>query len=438
MRILTIITKDGDFLDMAYRLKQEGHDVKIAILEKDFANVGGGFGIKKVRDWRKELTWVGKTGLIIFDQSGLGKEQDDLRKAGYSVVGGSEGADRLEFDRYHAQKVFKRYGMKTVPLRYFNSIPRAIEFVKKNKGKWVIKQSGHIDKCFSYVGEMDDGSDVIDILQNYKKHNVKECQSFYLQEKVEGVELAVTRYFNGYDWIGPIMMNIEHKRLFPYDIGPNTPEMGTLMWFDKDDNKNKLFTETLARIRPYLAAINFRGCFDINCIVNEKGAVPLEATPRFGYPTIQVEAALTLSPWGEFLKAIADGKTYDFKWRKGFGIVVLLAVPPFPYEAINNKYNPRGLRISFTSDLTQYEWKHIHFSEVSRKLLRHDEYEFVVSAGSGYVMCVTGFGKSVEDARRMVYKLAKKVVIPKMFYRLDIGLKFIEKDRLLLKKWGYL
>jgi phosphoribosylamine--glycine ligase len=431
MKII-IISKDGDALDLAIRLKREGHQVKIAIQEKDFSKVGSGFGLVKVRSWQNELSWVGKEGLIIFDQTGWGKEQDALRKQGYSVVGGSEGCDRLEFDRKHAQEIFKKHGMKTVRCRHVCSADEAIRFVHRNKGRLVVKQNGHTDKCFAYVGRMPDGGDVIGLLENYKKFNRRECASIDLQERVEGVELAATRYFNGQEWVGPIMMNIEHKKLFPAGLGPMTSEMGTLMWFDDDDN-NKLFTETLARIKPYLAAINFRGCFDINCIVNEKGAVPLEATPRFGYPTIHVEATLTLSPWGEFLKAVADGQDYDLKWRKGFGIVVLVAVPPFPYEAVNRKYRPDGLRISFKDNPTDEEWIRIHFCEVAKI-----KSEYIIAAKNGYALCVSGFGKTVAIARQSVYSLVEKICVPRMFYRHDIGLKFIERDRALLKKWGYL
>jgi len=170
MKIL-IISKDGDALDLALRLKAEGNDVKVAIRDREYCRVGDGFGLKKIIDWRKELSWIGKGGLIIFDQSGFGKEQDELRKAGYSVVGGSEGRDKLEFDRCHAQKIFKKYGMKTVISRHFTAAEKAIEFVRKNKGCWVVKQNGHFDKCFSYAGRMEDGSDVVALLQNYRKHN---------------------------------------------------------------------------------------------------------------------------------------------------------------------------------------------------------------------------------------------------------------------------
>jgi phosphoribosylamine--glycine ligase len=431
MRVL-IISKDGDTLDLALRLRDEGHEVTFSIQDRAFRKVGNGFGLRKSANWRAAVSWVGRDGLILFDQTGWGREQDELRKEGYSVVGGSEGGDRLELDRCHAQKIFEKSGMKTVVSRHFTSAEKTIDFVRKNKRRWVVKQNSDADKCFSYDGRRPDGEDVISLLENYSKYTRDACCSIDLQERVVGVELAVTRYFNGTEWVGPVMMNMEHKKLFPGGLGPKTPEMGTLMWFDNNE-QNKLFRETLLKITPYLQKIRFKGCFDINCIVTEGGAVPLEATPRFGYPTIHGEAALLLSPWSEFLKAVADGRAYDLKWRKGFCVVVLVAVPPFPYQAINSRYNPEGLGIYFKNALTEEERNNVHFSEVTRV---QDQY--TVAANSGYVLCVTGTGRTVSAARDSAYALADKIHIPKMFYRNDIGRKFLQSDRALLMKWEYL
>jgi phosphoribosylamine--glycine ligase len=456
MKII-VISKDGDALDLVLRLKAEGNDVKVAILDREYRRVGDGFGFRKIiNNWGKELPWVGKEGIIIFDQSGFGKEQDELRKAGYSVVGGSEGGDKLEFDRCHAQKIFKKCGMKTVVSRHFESAEKAIEFVRKYKGCWVVKQNGHADKCFSYVGKLEDGSDVVALLQNYLHYNKKECCSIDLQQRVEGVEVGVARYFNGKNWVGPIEMNIEHKKLFPGGLGPKTSEMGTLVWYDDNEN-NKLFKETLSKLAPYLNKINFRGDIDINCIVNESGAVPLEATPRFGYPALHMQSMLNKSPWGEFLKAVADGREYDLKWQKGYGVVVLIAVPPFPYQSVSSKYNPEGLKIFFKERITEAEWNHIHFSDIvcnpiSAKsslyypslgqggqggLSESNDTEYSIAAKSGYALCVTGTGRTIEQARENAYRLTDKILIPKMFYRHDIGKKFIKHDRALLKKWKY-
>lgn len=113
-----------------------------------------------------------------------------------------------------------------------------------------------------------------------------------------------------------------------------------------------------------------------------------------------------------------------------------MAVPPYPYQAINCKYNPQDLKVRFADSITQDEWRYIHFSEVSRKL--NNNHEYCISGISGYVMCVTGVSETVQGAREKAYRLIDKIVIPKMFYRNDIGLKFIERDKALLEKWEYL
>ena len=73
--------------NLAILLKKEGHNIKLYIKNKDdrqnFDNL-----VEKTNDWEKELKWVGKDGLIVFDDVGWGKIQDDLRKKGYKVFGG--------------------------------------------------------------------------------------------------------------------------------------------------------------------------------------------------------------------------------------------------------------------------------------------------------------------------------------------------------------
>jgi phosphoribosylamine--glycine ligase len=50
---------------------------------------------------------------------------------------------------------------------------------------------------------------------------------------------------------------------------------------------------------------------------------------------------------------------------------------------------------------------------------------------------VTGSGKTTEEARRQAYSRVANIMIPNMFYRTDIGAKWIEDSDLLLSL-GYL
>ena len=420
--------------DLAYRLKKEGCEVKLFIGDKSrkdcFENM-----VKKTNNWQKELSWVGKKGLIVFDDVDYGKMQDKLRKRGFLVVGGNEVSDNLERDRGFGQEIFEKYKvgnvLKTIN---FSNIKLAINFVKKNPNFWVLKQNGHLG-VLNYIGSLSDGSDVLDTLKNYDRQKLGKIISVSLQRRVFGVEIGVARYFNGRDWVGPVEFNVEHKRFLNGDLGPLTAEMGTVMWYENNE-KNKLFQKTLARIKPFLQQINFKGDVDINCIIKENNCYPLELTTRFGSPAIHLQMGIHQTFWKDFLMAIAKGEKIKFNYKKGFGVVVCVAVPPFPYLAYSKAYNnfyAKGTKILFKNKLTKTEWDRIHFEEVSKK-----NNEFYIAGSNGYILYVNGFGSTIEKAQKQAYNLVKKIVIPKMLYRTDIGDQFNIKNQKKLKHWGWI
>jgi phosphoribosylamine--glycine ligase len=276
---------------------------------------------------------------------------------------------------------------------------------------------------------------VIDLLRNASRHEGGRPSRYALQKRVTGVEIGVARYFNGTDWVGPIELNIEHKKFFPGDLGPKTAEMGTLLWYTADDN-NRLFREVLAPLKPYLREIGFRGDFDINCMVNEEGAWPMEATTRFGYPAVQAQMALHETSWGEFLKAVADGKSCDLQWKEGYVVVVLVAVPPFPFcpKNCDCALDPRGLAIHFREPPSPDDWSHIHFEGVSKGT----DGSHRLADHTGYAMHVTGQGPTVEVAREAAYRRIDNIVIPRMYYRNDVGERFSRADWHTLMAQGWL
>lgn len=437
MRIL-FVTEDFSGASLCMRLAKEGYEVRALVGNPAYAQTLDGW-VEKIATREAGLDWVGKSGLIVCDDNGFGPLQDRLRAEGFSVVGGSAGGDLLEDDREHAQKVFAAHGLKHIPTHSFHSADKAAEFVERNGGEWVVKHNGHADKISCYVGRLSDGRDVIDLLLNAARHEAGKPSRYALQKRVRGVEIGVARYFNGTDWVGPIEINIEHKKLFPGDLGPKTAEMGTLLWYTAYEN-NRLFREVLAPLKPYLCEIGFRGDFDINCMVNEEGAWPMEATTRFGYPAVHAQMALHETPWGEFLKAVADGKPCDLHWREGYAVVVLVAVPPFPFcpKNCDCALDPRGLTIHFRQPPTPDDWPHIHFEGVAKETDSTGTERYLLIDHTGYVMHITGHGPAVETARSAVYRRIDNIVIPRSYYRTDIGELFLNQDSIALAQWGWL
>lgn len=432
MRIL-FVSHDSSGGDLAWRLGEEGNDVKFYIHQKKHKKHYDGI-LKKIDNWKKELSWVGKKGLIIFDHSGYGAVQDGLRKKGYNVVGGCRIGDMLENNRKFGQRIMSEVGIEIEASRTFYDLDEAIAFIRRNPAAWVVKQNGQLDKDLNYVGKMENGEDTIAILELYKKILPKSYINFDIQKRIIGVEIGVGRYFNGKDWVGPIEYNIEHKCLFPWGLGPKTFEMGTIMWYGNDEN-NKLYQATIAKMKNYLAKIGFKGDFEINCIVNKDHVFPLEITARFGYPALQLQSQFHLSPWGEFLMAIAKGKQYKMKWKKGIGMIKLVAAPPFPYEAKEARQSSKGVQIIFDEKMFKEKRKNIHLEEV---YLSKKDNRTYVSSEQGYVLHVSSVKDTLFEARNEILEIISGCVIPKTFYRNDIGAKFLREEKPKLKKWGYL
>lgn len=421
--------------DLAYRLYCEGHEVKLYI-EDDSCMQCYDRLVERTTSWRKEISWVGKEGLIIFDDFGYTKDQEKLREKGYVVCGTSGAAEKTELERSFGDKIFRSHGLQTVPLVSFKNADDAIQFITENPDKWVLKyQNDHWSKPYAYVGQVQDGSDVISLLENYKRLKVKNKETVTLQQRIDGVEIGVGRYFNGEEWVGPIEYNLEHTHLFPGGKGPIVNEMGTLIWFD-DNEDEKLYQSTLKRLEPFLRESNFKGDFDINCIINEEGAFPLESTARFGAPAIHAQAALIKSPLTDFFYAVAAGHQADVDWSRDYCVVTSVVTPPFPYRDGNIGKALIGLPVTMSKNMTPEELKHLHLDEIASTDGTLNT--LYISGTNGYAFYATGLGQTVHEARERSLDVIRKVNVARMFYREDIGADFEQGQEEKLRSWGYL
>ena len=214
---MNILFVSGELIagDLALQLQREGNTLRLFIdclAQQDCLN---GF-VPKTKNWEAELDWLGKDGLIVFDDVGYGETQGRLRREGYRVVGGSSGGDRLELDRAFAQQVFADCGLRVEPVFTFADAGEALAFISAKEGAWVVKQNDH-QSHLNYVGVMDDGSDVRGVLASYQRLGICDIS---VQRRLHGVEIGVGRYFNGHDWVGPIEINQEHKGLLNCELGP--------------------------------------------------------------------------------------------------------------------------------------------------------------------------------------------------------------------------
>jgi len=418
------ISKWGLIHDLAWEVKKEGQEVRYHIIMKSEREVAEGF-VDKVDKWEESKDWA---DVIVFDDCEFGSLADKLRAEGKAVVGGTPYTDRLEMDRDFGQEEMRAAGITILPRWEFDSFDAAIAFIKSTPGRYVVKPSGRAqnEKVLSFVGQEEDGLDVLTMLEHYKKGWGGKIKSFQLQKYAAGVEVAVGAFFNGKDFIHPVFVNFEHKRMFNDDIGPQTGEMGTAGFWH---GSSTLFQQTLLRMKDKLAAAHYTGYIDINCIANSRGIFPLEFTCRFGYPTINLQVEGLLSRWSELLGGMARGQPVALRAKRGFQICVVIAVPPFPFLDSDafHKFS-EDAAVIFRKPMSEG----IHPCDI-----RLVDGDWRLTGNSGYVMVVSGSGSTMDDARREAYNRVRNIIIPNMFYRTDIGERW-HRDGDLLQTWGYL
>jgi len=432
MRFLGI-GETNDLGAMYHGLAAQGHEVRVFVQQLASRDVYGGM-LEFTADWQAELGWLheaGDQGIAVFESALRGATQDALRRDGFQVIGGSALGDRLEAEREFGQAVLRACGLPTAATHCFSGYLPAIDFLHRRPGRYVLKFNGADSaRTRNYIGQMEDAADMLALLSMYQSHCMPgETPDFVLMQYLHGVEVGVGAYFNGDAFLAPACIDFEHKRFFPGDLGELTGEMGTIVSYR---GAEKIFNASLARVAPLLRESGYCGYINLNMMANGDGLWPLEFTSRFGYPGFAICEALHQETWDAiFLRMLRPGRL-DITTRPGFAAGVVLTVPPFPY-AQGYKELSQGGPICFQPGMTPADRAALHFAEVARL-----DGQLVTSGSCGYLGVATGIGDTVQAASSEAYRLARKVVVPNLRYRIDIGERVHTHDLARLAELGWL
>ena len=408
-------------------LRREGHAVKVAVSEPLAAGTLAGL-VERVGDWRAELAWLKQgpdLGIVLFESvsEGFGALQDELRREGHHVIGGSAHGDRLENDRAHAQALLADLGFPAGHVWRFSDGAAAERFIAAHPGRYVLKFSGPGRSSHdNYIGQLGDGSDVRAMVGGAGAGT-----DFILMRFIEGVEMGVGAYFDGERFLEPACLDFEHKRFFNGDIGELTGEMGTLATYDRT---GVFFRRTLKLVEPHLRGHGHVGYVNLNTIVNADGIWPLEFTCRFGYPGFAILHPLQRTGWSELFAAMIERGRPRFETRHGFCTGVVVTTPPFPYSR-EDVAAPVGLPVILPTDADP---DHHHFGEMG-----HDARGQLVTSGLyGWTMVVTGVAPTIADSKAEAYARLGRIAVPNMRYRLDIADRQIGGEWAAVERLGLL
>jgi len=417
-----IVSALAETVGLAIRLMAEGHEVRYYIHADMEADCGDGI-LDKVEDWRSFVEWA---DLVFFDDVRQRPKGDTLYDSGQwylevreqypdkLVLGGHPNVARLENDRMFAYEVMQQVGIPTVPMHRFTSFEEARNFLKENPGAWALKHNSQVDRDLAYVAkDADDMAAFLDWLEeNWSELAPGARVDFVLQQAVDGVEFAVTCFFDGARFREEACyLNQEVKRLMDMDKGPRTGQTGEVGLVKPNA---RLYRESLAKLAPLLQEWGYCGFIDLNTIVVDASTfVPLEFTAgRPGYPTLYSWCELLDEPVGEWMLRMARRDPGPIKMSSAYVANVVLTTGTYPdeHESRNKLAVLRGLE--------EVGLRHVWLSEV-----RYKDGKFYGAGSLGYLAVVTSRGRDPLDAAGKCYDILDRLrVIPYPKYRTDVGI----------------
>jgi phosphoribosylamine--glycine ligase len=408
LRLLCIEDSGDGLLDLAIRAAQLGHDCRYHNAHYDpvKAPVGRGL-VEREPHWQNSARWA---DLIVAGGNGKWlRELDSWRATGKLIIGGGAEIAKLELDRMAGMAAFKRARIPIPEFRQCATLREAIEYVVHEDRGFAVKPCGDIaDKSTSVVGKT--AREVIWRLERWKKEGKSFPGGLMVQERVEGIEMAIGA------WVGPAGFvdgweeNFEEKRMFAGGIGPNTGETGTVMRLVR---ASKLAKMVLAPFEDTLVHSGYCGNCDVNCIIDEDGQPwPLEWTVRLGWPAFNIELALHKADPVEFLAAVASGEKPPARSMNEVAVGVVLALPPYPFP---------GGRAEEVVDVPVWGVvpsieDNLHFCNMMAGK------DADLSTAGSYVLVGVGTGGTITDARREALRVLNRLTIPASpWWRIDIG-----------------
>ncbi|MFT7487247.1 MAG: phosphoribosylamine--glycine ligase [Candidatus Paceibacteria bacterium] len=397
---------------------------KLAARNVDVAasDVGGLVRLAKAEE--VDLVIVGPEDPLV---GGIG---DQLREAGIDVFGpGAKGA-QLEGSKAFAKDLLERHRIPTAGSRRFDRSGPAKAYLE-SCSTWpqVIKADGLAGgKGVLICDDLKSASRAVDQLMEERKLG-SAGDRILIEEFLEGEEASVLAITDG-ETILILEPVVDHKRVGDGDTGPNTGGMG--VYSPAPSMSKRLLRQIEQRIViPSIhglrrEGIDFRGVLFVGLMITDQGPRVLEYNVRFGDPEMQAIARRLKSDLLPILKATAAGELSKIdppEWDPSFCVGVIAASEGYP-GIYREGDRIRGMEAA--CDHEDIEVFHAGTVEQGSDL---------VTSG-GRVLCVTGMGKTIEDAREAAYGAYDEIKWAGKFCRRDVGARVEGRKERIRKMMG--
>jgi phosphoribosylamine--glycine ligase/phosphoribosylaminoimidazole synthetase len=427
-----ILVCNNSYWDKPYHIKPEYSKVKNHILEKE--SIESYISFAKKHD----------VGMVV-----VGPEKyladgivDEFSKHEILCFGPTQTMAQIECSKQYGKEIMNQLNLPTADYRVFADRESSKKFLQENinEGYQIIKKDGlasgkgvmvlkdeHINSLKKGLTYLDDV---------YKSD---ENANILIEKKLPGVEVSVLAFCNGKRaYLMPPARDF--KRIYDDDEGPNTGGMGAICPGDLLDDLQlqqvQLYMDNVVLNLGYKGVlyaglmVNYKNKEEYGCnkIISEMNF--LEFNCRFGDPETQSILPL-LDSSCDLYKIMCDcmlGNSLDnmISWKKNMkSINVVMSHMDYPYSKLE-----RPVPIRFGDGLKRMlSWnEHLHMNMANVKYIKDESNleNYVTTGGRvlSFVVCDTNFVK----AYRAVYSLCRRLIYQNMYYRMDIGKKYIIGD----------
>lgn len=338
---------------------------------------------------------------------------DRLRDKGRRVFGpGADGA-KLEGSKAWMKHLLEVSGVPTAGYSVLDDPEKAVQWLSDREGPWVIKTDGlAAGKGVLVTNDLKEAAADVRAKLSGTAFGAA-GRRVVLEEFLEGSELSVMAVCDGQRAV-PLAAAQDFKRIGEGDSGPNTGGMGA--YSPVPVAGSEMVGEVMDRaVEPTLAAlrkrgVDYRGVLYAGVMATKQGPKILEFNVRFGDPETQVVVPRFKGDLVALLSQAADGRLGGEAGESATDACVGVVLASEGYPA-----KPRlGDAISGLEKAARKKSVEVFSAGVAAK-----DDELITSGGR--VVCVSGHGADLAEARRVAYDAVASISWRGIQYRRDIA-----------------
>ena len=353
---------------------------------------------------------------------------DIFEARGIPIVGPKKEATILESSKGHTDILCREIGVPVPEFEIFENPDDAKKYIKLLQYNTVVKCDGLAEGKGAIVcdsqKEADDAVDRVFEMQRIGKWGGK---SVVVQKRIYGRELSFFYITDG-DTLVPLPVAQDYKRAFDGDEGKNTGGMGSYSPHEWEGEKlTKLVTEKIAA--PILKGfrekrgITYQGFIYFGLIFKDgdiEKPVLLEINVRLGDPEAEVILPRLETSLLDICTALLKNKLKELsvEFMSDYFCDVVAASGEVKSTG-KGKYPGYPGRYKIGFPIAGYFENDFRSLTFAAGIAKDPEKGHVTSGGR--VLHLVGQGKTLEEARKMVYAEMEKIDFEGMRFRKDIG-----------------